>query len=181
MAKPSQFPQLETRRLRLRQFEPRDVQGLHECVGNAEAMRYWNMPASRSLAETEKTLSWLGKTTSPYEYLAWAIADRRQDRCIGMVNYHHREARNRRLEIGYCLAPLHQGKGLATEAVKAVVDYCQGSLGVHRIEAMIHVDNAASMRLVERLGFRCEGGPLRDYWCVDDAYASVMAYALVGR
>lgn len=181
MAKPTPFPQLETKRLRLRQFEARDANGLHECFGDPEAMRYWNMPASNSLAETEKILTWLGKTTSPYEQLGWAIADKREDRCIGMVNYHHREARNRRLEIGYCLVPRHQGNGLATEAVKAVVEYCQNSLDVHRIEAMIHVDNAASMRLVERLGFRCEGGPLRDYWCVDDVYASVMVYALVGR
>ena len=35
---------------------------------------------------------------------------------------------------------------------------------MHRIEALIHPDNVASIRLVERLGFRCEGGPLRDRW-----------------
>ena len=45
--------------------------------------------------------------------------------------------------------------------------------------AVIHPDNAASIRLVMRLGFRCEGGPLRDYWRVGDEYASVMMYALL--
>ena len=74
-----------------------------------------------------------------------------------MVNYHHREARNARLEIGYILAPSHQGRGLMTEAVEALVAYCLGELAAHRIEALIHPDNTASIRLVERLGFRCEG------------------------
>jgi ribosomal-protein-alanine N-acetyltransferase len=173
------FPTLTTRRLKLRHFEPRDVEGLHDCLGNAEAMRYWNVPASKTLAETQKVPLWLAKTSSPYDHLAWAVADRGTDRCIGMVSYHHREAGNRRLEIGYCIAPGHQRRGFATEAVGAVIGYCTGTLGVHRIEAMIHTENVASMRLVERLGFRCEGGPLRDYWCVGGRYASVMVYALV--
>jgi ribosomal-protein-alanine N-acetyltransferase len=47
------------------------------------------------------------------------------------------------------------------------------------VHALIHPDNAASIRLVMRLGFRCEGGPLRDYWRVGDEYASVMMYALL--
>src|SRR5215471_17651927 len=51
----------------------------------------------------------------------------------------------------------------------------------HRIEALIHPDNVASMRLVDRLGFHCEGGPLRDYWRVGDGYASVMIYARINH
>jgi len=66
-----------------------------------------------------------------------------------------------------------------TEAVGGLLDHCFVELGAHRIEALIHPDNVASMRLVERLGFRCEGGPLRDYWRVGGAYLSVMMYALL--
>lgn len=52
-------------------------------------------------------------------------------------------------------------------------------LEVHRVDALIHPDNIASIRLVERLGFRCKGGPLTDYWCIGDKFLSVMVYALV--
>ena len=173
------FPTLATKRLRLRPFAQRDLQGLHACFGDEEAMRYWNSPACKSEAETGRWLGYLAKTTSPYDYLAWAVADKRSDRCIGMVNYHHREARNARLEIGYILAPAQQGRGLMTEAVAALVTYCLEDLAVHRIEALIHPDNAASIRLVERLGFRCEGGPLRDRWRRGEGYMSVMMYALI--
>ena len=67
-----------------------------------------------------------------------------------------------------------------TEAVEALLAYCFEELAVHRVEALIHPDNAASIALAERLGFRCEGGPLRDYWRVGDRYMSVMLYALLG-
>ena len=50
---------------------------------------------------------------------------------------------------------------------------------MHRVQALIHPDNAASIRLAEGLGFRCEGGPLRDYWRIGDRYAGVMMYGLL--
>jgi ribosomal-protein-alanine N-acetyltransferase len=173
------YPTLATKRLQLRQFADGDLEGLHACFGDEDAMRYWNSPASKSEAETERWLRYLAKTTSPYDYLAWAVAEKRSDRCIGMVNYHHREARHDRLEIGYILMPAQQGHGLMTEAVEALVAYCFDGLASHRIEALIHPDNAASIRLVERLGFRCEGGPLRDRWRRAEGYLSVMMYALL--
>lgn len=180
MAKASAFPALGTKRLMLRAFQPRDTDGLHRCVGDARAMRYWNLPASTSRDETAKLITcWFGKTSSPYDHLAWAVTRTTDDTCIGMVSYHHREARHRRVEIGFCIAPNHQQKGYATEAVRAVTGYCQHELGAHRIEAFVHVDNIASKRTLERLGFQCEGGPLRDYWCVGGQFASVMVHALI--
>jgi ribosomal-protein-alanine N-acetyltransferase len=175
------FPVFLTRRLRLRRLEPRDMDGLHACFSDPAAMRYWDAPVSASVADTARLLGWLAKTTSPYEHLAWAVADRVDDRCVGMVNYHHREARNKRLEIGYIIAPAFQRNGYGSEAVAALRDYCISDLGVHRIQAFIHPDNIASRRLVERLGFLCEGGPLVDYWHVDGRYLGAMAYAFIDR
>lgn len=179
MAKPTNFPELATPRLRLRQFEERDLDGLHACFGDADAMRYWNFPPCKTKAETARWVRILSKVSTPYEYLAWAVAERRSDRCIGMLIYHHREAHNRRLEIGYMLARAHYGRGLMKEAVEALIGYCFGALRVHRVEALIHPENTRSIRLVERLGFRFEGGPLLDYWRVEDRYISALVYGLV--
>jgi [ribosomal protein S5]-alanine N-acetyltransferase len=174
-------PILTTKRLRLRQFEPRDLAGLHACFGDTEAMRYWNFPPCETEAESARWLGILEKNTSPYQYLAWAVADKRSDRCIGMVNYHHREAQNRRLEVGYIVDPAQQRRGLMTEAMQGLLAYCFEELAVHRVQALIHPDNAASIALATRLGFRCEGGPLRDYWRVGDGFLDVMMYALLAR
>jgi ribosomal-protein-alanine N-acetyltransferase len=66
-----------------------------------------------------------------------------------------------------------------TEAMQALLAYYFEELAVHRVQALIHPENTASIRLAERLGFRCEGGPLRDYWRVGETYASVMMYGLL--
>jgi [ribosomal protein S5]-alanine N-acetyltransferase len=180
MTKPgAAFPMILSRRLRLRRIEPRDAIGLHACFGDPEAMRFWDFPLCRTVAETERMLPWLAKTASPYDHLAWAIADKAGDRCIGMVSYHHREARHKRLELGYIVAPRHQRQGFGSEAVRAVLGYCINGLGAHRVQALVHPENSASISLVERLGFRCEGGPLTDYWRVGNGYRSAMLYAYV--
>jgi ribosomal-protein-alanine N-acetyltransferase len=157
------------------------VPGLHACFGDPEAMRYWNFPPCETEAESARWLGILAKNTSPYQYLAWAVAEKRNDKCIGMVNYHHREAQNRRLEVGYILAPAQHGRGLMAEAMQALLAYCFEELAVHRVQALIHPDNTASIALATRLGFRREGGPMRDYWRVGDGYLSVMMYALLAR
>jgi ribosomal-protein-alanine N-acetyltransferase len=182
MTQANPFPELVTKRLRLRRFRADDVEGLHACFGDPVAMRYWNTPPCKTPAETQRSVRALAKAGSPNKkWFGWAIAEKRSDRCIGMVNYHHREQRNRRLEIGYILSPARQGKGLMTEALKAMLGYCFKDLGVHRVEALIQPDNAASIRLAVRLGFLLEGGPLRDYWRVGESYRSTMMYALLAE
>jgi ribosomal-protein-alanine N-acetyltransferase len=68
-----------------------------------------------------------------------------------------------------------------TEALHAVITYCIRELHVHRVEAIIDPDNAASIRVAARLGFRREGGPLRDYWRVGDSYRSPVVYGLLAE
>jgi ribosomal-protein-alanine N-acetyltransferase len=175
------FPTLVTKRLRLRQFEARDLVGLHACFSDQQAMRFWNFPACKTMAETATMLAWLANTTRRADSLAWAVAKKSNGQLIGMVNYHQRQARHGRLHLGYIIAPRQQGNGFGAEAVRAVLSYCSEALKAHRIEALIHPDNAASIRLVERLGFCCEGGPLTDYWRVGGTYMSPMIYALINR
>ena len=177
----NKFPTLTTKRLRLRRFEQRDLADLHACLSDPAAMRYWNSPPCKTMTDTEKALAWLAKTTSPYDHLAWAACKKSNDRCIGMVNYHRRDTRNSRLQLGYITAPKHQRNGFGTEAVRAVLNYCAEELNIHRVEALIHPDNLASVRLAEGLGFCCEGGPLIDYWRVGTKFVSVMIYALINN
>ncbi len=78
--------------------------------------------------------------------------------------------------IGYTVAPSHQGRGLAREAVGAVVDRLFSATGVHRVEASLDPRNLASARLVEGLGFVLEGTARAterdgDGWSDDARYA----------
>jgi ribosomal-protein-alanine N-acetyltransferase len=59
--------------------------------------------------------------------------------------------------LGYWIAPEAAGKGVITTAVALVSDYLLNIVGLHRIEIAIRPENAASLRIVEKLGFRYEG------------------------
>ncbi|WP_339294181.1 GNAT family protein [Paenibacillus sp. FSL W7-1279] len=59
--------------------------------------------------------------------------------------------------VGYKLAKAHTGQGYMTEALRAVVDYCFDTMGLHRLEANIMPRNIASLNVVRRLGFYEEG------------------------
>ncbi|MFI5385763.1 MAG: GNAT family N-acetyltransferase [Fimbriimonadales bacterium] len=68
--------------------------------------------------------------------------------------------------LGYSIAEAEQGKGLMTEALRAAIDYVFGELRLHRIEANYMPRNAASARVLEKLGFTIEG-LAKDYLLID--------------
>jgi ribosomal-protein-alanine N-acetyltransferase len=72
--------------------------------------------------------------------------------------------------LGYWVGAPHEGRGYMTEGLPLVIDHAFGPLGLHRIEANIRPENARSLALVARLGFRFEGLALRylkidGRWC----------------
>jgi [ribosomal protein S5]-alanine N-acetyltransferase len=60
-------------------------------------------------------------------------------------------------QLGYWIDAGEQRKGLAREAVRAVVDFAFGALALHRVQANVMPRNLPSRRLIESLGFRLEG------------------------
>jgi len=168
-------PTLKTERLQLRPLAASDAAGLHEAYGDPEAMKFWDFPASRDLAQTRARIP-----ANTSRHAAWAILSRDGKRFLGMVNYHHREAWNRRLEVGYILARRHWGKGLMQEALSAFLDHCFAELDTHRVEAIIEPANGRSARLAEALGFTAEG-LLRDRLCVEGRFRDVTMYGLLAE
>jgi RimJ/RimL family protein N-acetyltransferase len=66
------------------------------------------------------------------------------------------QARGVQAELGWCLAPAHQGRGLAGEAVRELLRLCFEDLGLRRVTANCFAGNEASWRMMERLGMRRE-------------------------
>jgi [ribosomal protein S5]-alanine N-acetyltransferase len=174
---PVTLPDLETERLILRQISEPDAEGLHVAYGDPEAMQYWNFPATRDVAETASCIR-QSLAVDERWHAAWAILLKDGD-FAGMINYHHREPWNRRLELGWILAPAYWRQGLMTEAGQAVLYHCFTAMGTHRIEALIEPENVASLALATTLGFTPESGLLRDRLCVNGRFRSVLMYGLL--
>ncbi|HEX3932064.1 MAG TPA: GNAT family protein [Nocardioides sp.] len=71
-------------------------------------------------------------------------------------------ARNTLAAIGWCLDPAYTGRGYATEAAAALLRICFEDIAVRRVVAGAFADNAASVRVMEKIGMRIEGRGVRD-------------------
>jgi ribosomal-protein-alanine N-acetyltransferase len=175
---PKTAPILQTDRLRLRPFRASDLKAVHALYGDGENLRYWGVEPSPSLDSTRKMMRW-HIAGAPRHYMIWAVEEKKSKRVVGMINYFRRDLRERRVEVGWLIQPDVQGKGYMTEAGRALLRYLIDTLGVHRVEALIRPENKPSAALAKRLGFRLEGGPIRDRWLVDGQWRSVMLYGLI--
>ena len=81
-------------------------------------------------------------------------------------------------EIGYVLHPDHQGNGYATEAAAVMLRLGFEELGLHRIVGRLDARNAASARVLERLGMRLEAH-LRENEFVKGEWVSELIYAVL--
>jgi RimJ/RimL family protein N-acetyltransferase len=82
-------------------------------------------------------------------------------------------------EIGWVLAPAHQGQGLVTEACAELLRICFSELGVRRVVANAFADNAPSLRVMERLKMTCEARNRADSLHRDRGWLDGVTYALL--
>src|SRR5437868_5807979 len=178
MASKRKQPTFETERLRLRPFRKGDLRVLHTLYSDADNLRYYVRPPSPNLEHTRTMLAWhLGYR--PDNYVLWAVELHKTRRLIGMINYHNRDLRGQRADLTWLLRPQYQGHGYMVEAGRALLRHLFDDMKVHKVEALIRKENKPSIALAKRLGFRLEGGPIRDRWFKDGRWHSVMLYGLV--
>ena len=82
--------------------------------------------------------------------------------------------------LGYWVDKARAGQGIAPTAVALATDYCFSSLGLHRMEINIRPENAPSLRVVEKLGFRDEGYRPR-FLHIDGDWADHRTFALTAE
>jgi RimJ/RimL family protein N-acetyltransferase len=89
------------------------------------------------------------------------------------------QARDVQAEIGWCIAPEHQGRGYATEAVEALLRICFDDLGLRRVTAHSFAANEPSWRLMEKMGMRREIYTLRESLHRSGEWLDGVGYALL--
>lgn len=151
-------PALGTERLRLRKLVVDDADALHPTLADVELMHWWSSAPHTSIEETR---AYFAPRVDRDGWRCWAITPAGQDRAIGWVAAGEKR-QGGVTEIGYILSRDHWGKGIAAEAVSAVIDRLFAE-GQRRVFADTDPENTASLALLERLGFRREGY-LRGEW-----------------
>lgn len=151
------LPTLTTPRLRIRWLTADDVPALFEIFSDPEVMAYWSSPPLADRGAAEKLLAEIHELAAAGTLFQWGIARREDDSVIGTCTLAAINRDHKRAELGYALGRAHWGHGYASEAVREVVRHAFEELGLHRLEADVDPHNHASIRCLERLGFRREG------------------------
>jgi [ribosomal protein S5]-alanine N-acetyltransferase len=147
---------LESPRLLLREMIPADVPALHAVLGDPETMRWYPHPFSA--AEVE---AWIARQIDRYPTGTGLLGlVLRETGALlgdcGPVWQTVDDGRAPELEIGYHVHRAWQGRGLATEAARAVRDYAFATLGVDHVISLIRPENLPSRRVAEKNGLTLE-------------------------
>jgi len=149
---------IETKRLLLRAFVAGDLDALHRLQSLPEVVRYL-MWGPRSRAEVTDILNdrirRIGLAAEG-DKLILAVTLRDGGTLIGDASLSWLSARHRQGEIGFVPLPEYHGEGYGREAAAAMLALGFGGLRLHRIIGRCDARNAASARLMERLGMRRE-------------------------
>jgi ribosomal-protein-alanine N-acetyltransferase len=150
----SSFPGLETERCDLRKVPLTCAPDLFRIRSNPEGARYgpdpWAEPKQAEIRIREWHEWFLAKEDIP-----WGIFLRGQERLIGHIKYAY--MRQYLGMLGYHLDVEFWNRGIMTEVLKAVVRFLYGQTEAYRLQATVHPEHAASIRVLERVGFKREG------------------------
>lgn len=160
--------EIVTRRLRLRHARPEDLAAIHAVLSDPHATRWWSTPPHASL---DQTRMWLDDMIAGNKAGSDDFVIERDGVVIGKAGFW------RLPEIGYILHPDHWGQGLGCEAVQAAVNHVFDQRPVEAITADVDPDNAASIRLLGRLGFARTGSAERT-WNVGGEWKDSLFYGL---
>ncbi len=173
------IPTLTEGRVSIRAIKPRDAKKLEEeLMRNRSWLRQWESTAPQTFVsfDTKAGIRNLLAHAKVGSGLPFAIEY--DGELVGQLNvsgivYGSLSS----AQLGYWVAERVAGKGVTPTAVALATDYCLKSLGLHRMEICIRPENAASLRIVEKLGFRYEG-LRRRYIHINGDWRDHFAFAL---
>ncbi|MCP5055639.1 MAG: GNAT family N-acetyltransferase [bacterium] len=149
-------PTIETLQLELRAYRPSDAEPLFQIQRDPDAMRYtWCAP---SLAEAQQRLEAYAAGFAKDGFAPWTALSRQEDRVVGWGGL-NRDPMDPGwgVEVSYFVAPHAWGKGYASEIVAASLALAFGELGLPMVDAFAMPANHASLRVLEKAGFRLVG------------------------
>jgi [ribosomal protein S5]-alanine N-acetyltransferase len=170
--------ELQTNGLRLRKPVWEDTLSIHSLHSLAETDRYNTLGIPQHLDDTKKIVKkWIvAYRQSRISCFTFVIESLDNHEFIGLIAIQLDNPKFKLAEVWYKLHPDHWGRGWATEALQAILNFGFTTLKLHRIEAGCAVDNIASARVLEKVGMQREGRkrkvlPLKSGWSDNYIYA----------
>ena len=157
------FPQLETKRLLLREINAEDAEDIFTYYADPLVTQFFMDPLTElsqahPIAEEYYNYFHTGKG------VVWGLSLKEHPALIGTCGYEILSKWDRRGDIGYDLARPYWGQGLMKEALQVVIEFSFTQLDLHRIQAFILSENARSIQLLKSLNFTVDGVLRQHRW-----------------
>lgn len=149
---------LATERCWLRETVEEDVDSFWEMYQAPELTRYTERLYPTPEAERRYVRDYRRLVYAFYEYGIWTVLDRHSGAVIGRAGLSAREGYDLP-ELGFVIGRRWQGRGLAGEVCRGILEHARERLGFERIQALVHEENSVSLRLCRKLGFREQPPP----------------------
>jgi RimJ/RimL family protein N-acetyltransferase len=175
------FGGLRSERLLLRRLQTDDASAISAYRAIPEVAKYqsWESCTLEDAARLIDAQAGLVPDT-PGTWFQLGIVRLTSGQLIGDCGLHFRQDEPRQVELGITMAPAHQRRGFASEAITTVLDHIFGTLEKHRVSAVTDAENLAAANLFAKLGFRREGHLIEHVW-FKGAWASEYQFAMLGR
>lgn len=150
-------PAISTGRLLLRRWRVEDVAPFAAICGDPEVMRYIGAGATRTAEQAAASIRGFKHAWEEKGYGPFALERRDSGEMIGFTGLSEPAFLPEimpAVELGWRLARRSWGNGYATEAARAVLDFARLELGLREIVSVFQTENAASARIVRKLGMR---------------------------
>ncbi|HVE59790.1 MAG TPA: GNAT family N-acetyltransferase [Pyrinomonadaceae bacterium] len=147
---------LETKRLILRNWTDADCSRLLEILRDPEVVRNVDDGSPFSFEKTQKFLEAMEKCERENGFCRWKVVEKSSGELAGTCGFGRIKETNE-IEIGYLFAQKHWGKGYATEIAGAALDHGFNKLGFREIIALTDLENTASQKVLEKIGFTKRG------------------------
>lgn len=174
------LPVLETGRLTLRPITMADAQDILEYASDSTLQRYTTWTTHKTLADSETYIRAVQKCYRRQEPAPWGIVHKADNKLIGTMGFCHLAPKYQRGMVGYVLSPKYWGQGLATEALKEIINFGFSTLNLNRIEAICSNVNAPSSRVLEKAGMKLEG-ILDEYFPMNGEIRDGKSYRVLRR
>lgn len=145
---------LTTERLAFRRWTAGDLDLARDLWGDARVTRYFHAGGALSEDAVRQRLARELALDGEHGIQYWPFFLRDSAEHAGCCGLRPRDVAAGVLELGFHVVPRHWGRGLATEAARGIIAHAFGRLGVAALHAGHHPENAASRRVLEKLGFR---------------------------
>lgn len=153
---------LVTPRMLLRRPRLADSRAIFESWGNDPLVtRYLTWTPSRSVVDTEVFLRAAIRRMALGQEHSWLITPRDGLDAMGMISAWQE---NQQVELGFVLARPYWTRGYMTEALAAVIDWCEAREDIQQVWAVCDIDNLASAYVLEKAGMSSQG--LVERWSV---------------